>query len=174
MEQNNYDKILNVFFDNPTEKFYIREIARITRLNPNTILNITKKLEKEGLIKRKKKKHVVELSADFEDESFKKLKKVSNLKRIYGSGVIDFLNDKFSPEAIVVMGSYSLGNDIENSDIDIVVISKKDYENISLNKFEKILSREIHLIITDYNKMSNEFYINLINGIVLSGYINKK
>jgi len=171
--KDNYQEVLNVFFDNPSSKFYIREIARLTRLNPNTVINISDKLIKEGLIKKEKKKHVVELFAEV-DEKFKILKRVNNLGRIYDSGLIEFLDEKFSSEAISVIGSYSRGEDIEESDMDIVIISKKEYENLDLSKFEKILNRKIHLIVCNYKKISNEFYINLINGIVLKGYLNKK
>jgi len=169
----NYEKILNVFFDNPTNKFYIREIARITELNPNTVLNITNELIKEDLIKRDKKKHIVEVSANV-NERFKGLKRIENFSKVYESGLFEFLNKEFSPEAISIIGSYSRGEDVKSSDIDIVVISKKEYKNIDLKKFEKLLGKKIHLIVTDYNKMSDEFYINLINGIILSGYITKK
>lgn len=171
--ESNYEKVLNIFFDSPTGKFYIREIARVTKLNPNTILNVTKKLEREKLIKKEKKKHIVELSANFNDK-FKQLKRISNFSKILDSGLVDFLNKKFSPEAISVIGSYSRGEDIKESDIDVVVISKRDYESVDLKKFGNILNRNVHIIITYYNKMSNEFYINLINGIVLYGYITKK
>jgi predicted nucleotidyltransferase len=173
MKQGNYDKILNVFFDNPNGKFYIREIARITKLNPNTILNITNELEKEGVVKREKKKHIVELSAVLDDK-FKTLKKIDNLKKVYDSGIIDFLKGEFSPGAIVIIGSYSIGEDVMDSDVDIVILTKKDYKDVDLTGFEEKLNRKIHLIITDYNKISEEFYINLINGIVLYGAINKK
>ena len=47
-------------------------------------------------------------------------------------------------------------------------------KQIDLSKFEKVLSRKIHLIVTNYNSISKEFYINLINGIILHGYLDKK
>jgi len=169
----NEEKILGVFFDNPSGKFYVREIARITKLNPNTVLNITEKLIKQDLLKKEKKKHIVEFSAILE-EKFKKLKKINNLKKIYDSGVIEHLTEKFSPEAIVLIGSYSIGEDIKDKNIDIVIISKKDYNSMNLKKFEDKLNKSIHPIVVDYNKISDEFYINLINGIVLYGAINKK
>jgi predicted nucleotidyltransferase len=171
--KDNYDRILDVFLDDPTDKFYIREIARMTGLNPNTVLNITEVLLKENLIKKEKKKHVVELRANV-NEKFKRLKSISNFSRVSICGIIEFLNKEFSSESISIIGSYSRGEDVKNSDIDLVVISKKDYSNVDLKKFEKILNKKIHLIVTYYNKMSDEFYINLINGHILSGYIIKK
>ncbi len=91
IKKSKYEKVLDVFFNAPTHRYYIREIARITGLNPNTILNISNSLEKEKLIKREKKKHIVELSANIENKEFKELKRISNLKKIYESGLIDLL-----------------------------------------------------------------------------------
>lgn len=172
MGQGNYYNMVSIFFDNPTKNFHIREISRISGLNPNTVINLSGALLKKGLIKREKKKHIVELSANL-NENFKEKKRIFNFQRIYDSGIVDFLKEKFDAEAISIIGSYSRGEDIEESDIDIVVISKKEYESLNLSKFERILNRKIHLIVSDYRKMSNEFYINLVNGIILYGYLSK-
>ena len=168
----NKEKVLKVFFDNPTGKFHIREIARKTCLNPNTILNILDSLIKCKLLKREKKKHLVEVSALI-NQDFQRLKRVSNLQFLYDSGLVDFMVERLIPESVSVIGSYSWGEDVENSDVDIVVISKKK-EMLDLTNFEKKIGRKIHLIIADYETISEEFYINLINGVVLYGYLNKK
>ncbi len=167
------EKVLRVFFDNPTERFHIREIARKTKLNPNTVLNILGILVRANLLQREKKLNVVEVFVT-RTKKFIELKRIDNIKRIYESGVLDFLKTEFSPESISVIGSYSRGEDIGDSDVDFVLITKKDYKNLDLNKFEKELNKKIHLIVVDYNKISEEFYINLINGVILQGYLNKK
>lgn len=165
-------RVSKVLFENPTRKFYIRELARLTNLNPNTILNITRKLQLQNLIKINKKQHIKEIVSDIENPDFTKLKRIFNLFSIVNSGLVDFLIKEYSPKAISLIGSYSKGEDIEKSDIDLVVISNRE-KAIDLSKFEKVLSRKIQLIVTGYKKMSEEFYINLIKGIVLYGYINK-
>lgn len=171
---NNEEILLKQIFEKPTYKFHIRELAKITSLNPNTIINISKKLVKDGILLKEKKRHVTEIFFNFDNPNAIIKKKIFNLKQIYNSGVLDIIIEKFSPEAIIIMGSYPRGEDIEDSDIDIVAISKKDYQAINLEKFERILGRKIHLIITNYKDMSEEFYINLINGIVVYGAITKK
>ena len=88
-------KVLRLFFDNPTRKFHIREIARVTELNPNTILTIIENLSKRGLLIREKKKHIVEVSANV-SYFFKELKKIDNLKRIYESKIVNFLEKEKS------------------------------------------------------------------------------
>jgi len=172
-KMNNEQKVLKILFENPTTKFHLRELARILRLNPNTIINITKILEKDKLILKEKKKYITDIYADIENKKFTIKKKLFNLGQIYESGIINFLIEKYKPEAISLIGSYATGEDIEKSDIDIVIITKIK-EDSDMARYEKILNRKIHLITTDYKQMSDEFYINLINGILLYGYINKK
>lgn len=174
MYDTNEQKILEVIFNNPTTKFHLLELARITKLHPNTVITVLDKLEKNGLIEQEKKKHLKEIFGNKDSPEFNIEKRISNLKRLYKSKLIGLLKEKFNPESISVIGSYSRGEDIEDSDIDIVIISKKEYSKIDLKSQEESLGRKIHLIITDYKHMSDEFYINFINGIVLYGAVNKK
>mgnify|MGYP001570323007 FL=1 len=169
----NEQKILKEFFENPTRKFHILELARITSLHPNTVLTSLNSLTKEKLVKQEKKTHIKEAYANPENKEFVLKKRLFNLEQVYNSKIIEFLIKLYAPEAISIIGSYSQGEDIEKSDIDLVIITKKK-EDANLEKFEKVLKRKIHLITTDYKEMSNEFYINLINGILLYGYLEKK
>ena len=170
---NNEEILLKQIFTKPTYKFHIRELAKATKLNPNTIINISEKLIKESILVKEKKKHITEIFFNFENKDAVIKKRIFNLSQIYKSGLVDFLAKECSPKAISIIGSYSKGEDIEKSDIDIVVVSEKE-KSINMERFEKLLSRKIHLIITNYKKMSEEFYINLINGMILYGYIDKK
>jgi predicted nucleotidyltransferase len=172
LSETNEQKILNVFFSYPTDKFHLRELARRTKLHPNTVSNVIKSLTKEKILKIDKKEFIVEISVNRTDK-FKQLKKLHNLKSLYNSGLLEKIKETLHPEGISILGSYSTGEDLEESDLDLVIISNEK-ENISLEKYEKILNRKIHLIVVDYNSLSDEFYTNLINGIVLDGFIRKK
>ena len=169
LEQTNELKLLRIFFNSPSKKFHIRELARITKLNPNTVSSSIKELVKEGVLKKEAKTHIVEVSAHY-NEKFKRLKRLDNIQKIYDSQIIEEIIKNQEPEAIMLMGSYSFGEDMESGDIDLVVISKKNY-SFSLEKFEKLLNRKIHLIYTNYSEMSKEFYTNLINGVILYGFM---
>lgn len=171
MLNNNYFKILKELFDKPTYSFHVRELARITKLNPNTIINITEKMKKEKLINKVNKKHLVEISLNLENKKTIEKKRVYNLQRIYDCGVIDFLIKNYSPKFISLIGTYSKGEDLEESDIDIVIDSNNK-KNIDLLKFERILKRKIHLLLLP-EKVSDEFFNSFINGIVLYGAIRK-
>ncbi|MFH0978592.1 MAG: nucleotidyltransferase domain-containing protein [Candidatus Woesearchaeota archaeon] len=171
---NNEASVLRLLFENPTRKFYIRELARLLKLNPNTVINITKRLEKQNLIKREKKRHVTEILSNIENKVYIEKKRVFNLARLYESGIVSFLEENFSPKAVVVIGSYSRGEDIERSDVDIVVITNKKEKDLDLSRFEKFLSRKMHVLCGNIDVFSDEFYTNVINGIILSGYLEQK
>jgi len=167
----NKEKILREIFENPTYKFHIRELARKTNLNPNTIISITNQLANEKLIAKKRNKNLVEISAKIEGINFIRAKRVFNLSQLYGSGLTDFLMGFYNqPEAIVVLGSYSRGEDIEKSDIDIAVITTKK-EMPKTEKYERLLKRKLHILALRYGEISKEFYKNMVNGIVLYGYL---
>ena len=169
--RNNEERVLKELFSKPTYRFHIRELARATKLNPNTIINLTNQLEKEGIIKKQKKKHLVEISLNFKEPKTIQKKKFFNLSQIQNSGLIEFLIKEYSPKSITLVGSYSRGEDNEQSDIDLVVnTSIKEIKDLA--KFEKILERKIHLLLLP-KKISDEFFNNLINGIVLYGAIKK-
>ena len=74
------------------------------------------------------------------------------------------------PEAIILYGSHVRGESIEGSDIDLFIIGK--YKDINLELYEDKLGKRIHLMY-DQNaeKIPSELKNNLINGIILKGYL---
>lgn len=168
---NNTPKIEKEIFENPTYKFHIRELARKTRLNPNTVITIVGRLNREGIVKRRRIKNITEVYANTDNKNFLRKKRLFNIGQLYSSGLVDFLISHFNnPEAIVSIGSYSRGEDIEKSDIDIVVITNKS-SVANIEKYEKILKRGIHLLVMTYKDISKEFYQNTINGVILHGFL---
>ena len=165
----NETKILKEMFNSPTYSFHLRELSRNVELNPNTVSSIIAGLERGGVVEVKMKKHLKEIKLNFENEKVVFMKRIFNLSMIYDSGLLDYLVKNFSSKSIVVLGSYSRGEDIEKSDIDIVV-DTNNKKQVDLGKFEKKLGRKIHLLFYD-KKMSSEFFNNLINGVVLYGVI---
>jgi predicted nucleotidyltransferase len=99
------------------------------------------------------------------------LKRADNLKHIYASGLSDFLEKEFAGATIILFGSYSRGEDIINSDIDIAIIERKD-KVIDLAAYEKILDRKINLnFYESLKKVHKHLKDNLCNGIIIAGGI---
>ena len=53
---NNKEKLLEILFEEPSKQFHIRLLARLAKINPNTVINISNLLLKEGLISKYKDK----------------------------------------------------------------------------------------------------------------------
>ncbi len=167
-EYNTY-RILQLFFDQPTKHFQLREIARLINLGMPSVINHVKKLEKEGFVK-KEKNGVYDSYISSGGALFKTYKRNDILLRVHQSGLIECLEDALMPDAIVLFGSCSRGEDIETSDIDLFLVAKE--KDIELKKFENKLKRKISLHFEqNASKVPKELLNNIINGTVLFGYL---
>ena len=85
--------------------------------------------------------------------------------------IVNFLENNFPGCTIILFGSFSRGDDIFDSDIDIAIIGIKEKE-IPLEKFEKILERAINLnFYRNTREIHKHLRENIFNGIVLRGGI---
>lgn len=170
LQKYNRYKLLKVFLDSPTESFRLRELSRISKISPPSVMNYLKEFEKEGLIRKYEKKEIPFYQAIRDNDKFALYKKISIIYELDESGLLDFLWEKLSPDAIILYGSYAKGESTEDSDIDLFIIGKEKYAD--LGEFEKKLGKGIHLIFEeDLRKISKELKNNLVNGVVLKGYL---
>jgi len=165
-------KIKEYFFVNPSSRMRLREIERSLKIPLPSVIRYCKELKNEGILTTIKIGNVVFYTAAKTNENFLLEKKLYNIKSIYSSGLINFLKTELSNPPIVVFGSYSKGEDMENSDIDLYIetLSKKE---LSLEKFEKILKRKIQVFRHErLNEIKNSNLANnIINGVILNNYI---
>ena len=159
------DKVREVIFDYPDKRFHVRGIARLTGFSAPAVSNALDKLEKRGLIEIKKG-FLHEITAT-KSEKFAAEKKISNLKKIYDSGLVDYLKEEMPLTTMILFGSYSRGQDSEKSDIDIAILEKE--QKLNTKRYSEKLKREIHLEFVNMRKISKELKNNILNGIVLSG-----
>ena len=90
---------------------------------------------------------------------------------LYGSGVIDYINKKLSYPVIILFGSFSKGEDVEQSDIDLFIGSPE--KSIDLSGFEKKVGKKFQVFLEDdLLKIKNRHLINgILNGLVLEGFL---
>ena len=175
LQKDNRYRILRIFFDDPSPKgigFQLREISRKVSIAPPSVKNYLTELKKEGLIAKVKYRiHGYPVYyANRDNDSFKFLKKLDTIMKIKESGLLEYLSETCMPDAIILFGSSASGEDLKDSDIDLFVASKD--EKISLDKFEKYLNRKISILFSDsFGKLSKELKNNIINGIILKGYL---
>lgn len=150
-----------------------RGIARLLGVSPTAVSKSLPALEKEGLARIEKSRTMNLILVELSRESPKAidLKRTENLRLVYESGLADFLDKKFPGCAVILFGSYSLGEDTEKSDIDIAVIGSKRKE-VDLAKFEKLLERNINMqFYEDMKRIDKNLKSNILNGITLSGVV---
>jgi predicted nucleotidyltransferase len=150
-----------------------RAIAKSLKVSPTAISKSLMSLKKYNIIEINKEENInltnIELNRN--NEKVIELKRTENLKMIYESGLSNFLEEKFPGCAIILFGSYSFGEDSIESDIDIAIINGKE-KTLELNKFEKLLEREIRInYYKDIKSIHKNLRSNILNGIVLSGRI---
>ena len=137
-----------------------------------SVINYSKELEKEGMLTTIKTGNVVFYTADKLNPNFLLEKKLFNIKSLYQSGLINFLKIELSNPSIIVFGSYSKGEDTEDSDIDLFIESPSRKE-INLNEFENKLKRHIQMF--RHNKITEiknkDLINNIINGVLLNGFV---
>ena len=164
-------KIMEYFFDNPTARLRLRNIERELSLPFPSVVRYCKELKEENILT------VVEISGvkfytSTRQEEFLLHKKLYNIRRLHETGLIDYLKKKLSNPPIILFGSYSKGEDLENSDIDIY-IETPSTKKIPLDMFAKQLKREIQIIqhksIKDISnpRLAN----NIVNGITINSFV---
>ncbi len=164
--------ILELFLKNPDKDYHIRELAYKLKLSPTTATKYLEILTKKGLLSKKKERSHIIYEAFTQNSNFKLAKLTYNLEQLQKTKLTRTLEEFYNhPEAIILFGSYSKGEDSQKSDIDIAVITaKKDFPK--LQSFETRLGRQIQIFPTTSEKIrKNQHLTNkLINGIVLLGF----
>ena len=165
-------RILRFFLDNPTREIHLRSLSRILKISPTWISTLLPKFKDLLSVHKDTERTMVLIKANRDSLAFKRLKQSQNLYKLSESGIIDLLIEKYhKPEAMVLFGSYAKGEDIEQSDIDLAVITSRS-ENIVLTHFEKKLKRKIKIIELKKELIESEFKNTLANGVVLYGYLD--
>ncbi|MBS3055799.1 MAG: nucleotidyltransferase domain-containing protein [Candidatus Aenigmarchaeota archaeon] len=171
LKKSNIENVLDFFFRNPTIKLSIRDISRRTGLSVPTVASIVKKLITKDLLLNEKIGPSLMIYANLESEEFRDLKKLYNLYSLID--LKKFLVRQYNhPKVIFVYGSYAKGEDLENSDIDIAIISKLKKE-IDTKKFETVLERKIHIMYFDsWKSVHKNLRLNILNGIKIYGVVD--
>tara|TARA_Y100000031_G_C8043439_1_gene302779 strand:- start:113 stop:646 length:534 start_codon:yes stop_codon:yes gene_type:complete len=165
-------KIKHYFFDNPTKQLRVRHIEKEVKVPLPSAIRYAKELKDEKFLKTSEIAKIITYSADRNSKEFIFEKKLYNIKKLYDYGLIQFINDELSNPAIILFGSYFRGEDVEISDVDLYIetLSKK---KLNLDKFEKILKRDIQIFQhkSIKNIKNKELVNNILNGVTLNGFV---
>lgn len=168
--KNNTYRILELFIEFPTKDFSVRGLARELKLSHATILNYISDLQKLGFIKKKEATLYPTYFASTESQKYKFYKKNWLIFKLVETGLLEYIQKEALPSSIILFGSGAKAAFTENSDIDIFVEASEI--KLDLAKYDKKLNRKINLLFEpNINNLSKELRNNIINGIILYGFI---
>ncbi len=167
------DKILELFFENPTNEFQIRGIAKLLKIPKSSVDYRIRQLLKEKIVLKKKTGVFPSYSANQAGENFLFKKRQHVLQNIMDSGLLEYLEEQLNPRCIILFGSFAKAEYDRNSDIDIFVQAKEKI--LDMGRFEKKLKHTVNILFEpSLDKLSPELLNNIINGIKLNGFIKIK
>lgn len=124
-------RLLELFFSNPTSKFYLREIQRLLDKPVGSIQRHLTQLEHEGVFTTKREGPLKYFSLNQDYPYFSELKSIvlreirlkeleKNLKKI-----VRKLKKNYKPQKLILFGSLAKGRVSPESDIDLLIVKEK-------------------------------------------------
>lgn len=166
--------ILKFLMINAGKTFTARHLSISLEVSQPAISKALPGLEKKGfvLVDKNMETKRFSIQLNLQNSRVIQLKRAENLKQIYVSGLQNYLIESFPGSLIVLFGSFSFGEDLFNSDIDIAVIGNSN-KKINTSKYEKMLGKKVIInFYTDLDAIDSNLKSNICNGIVLAGRIS--
>lgn len=180
LQKYNRWRVLEVFFDDPNPRgagFQLREISRKANLAPTSVKIYLDELSGNGRwgypLVNKANHRIYGYPvywANRASELFRFFKKIDMIISIQESGLLNYLSEKCMPDVIVLFGSASRGEDLKDSDVDLYLQCRE--RQLELQTYEVEIKRKIRILFdAKFNKLSGELRNNILNGIILKGYL---
>tara|TARA_Y100000034_G_scaffold101786_1_gene126296 strand:- start:510 stop:1079 length:570 start_codon:yes stop_codon:yes gene_type:complete len=168
-------KVAELIFNEPNKEFHLRGISSLAGISTTAAASTIDELKEYKIICVEKTAITSKIKADQESESYRFYKKIFNIYRLERYNIINTIKDAYRAKTIILFGSFARGEDIERSDIDILILTNNK-EKPDIKRFlsicEKKLNRNINLtVLKSLEKSASEFKNNIANGIILHGYL---
>ena len=151
----NVQKVMNFLSLHQEKPCYEREIAKGAKISYGSANSILRKLHKKGLLQRTTQGKMCYYSVDMDNVYVKEFKILVNILTL--EPIVEKLKSHSSK--VVLYGSWSVGTDTEQSDIDLFVVSSEegDVKKI-ITKFsetEKVANKKIQVIVYELADLIN-------------------
>lgn len=164
----NYNKILSFLADNPSGEYTEREVKEATGVSRAGVNIALKELAEDGLIVSQKRGRMSFYSVSLENSLIRQIKVLISLIKIDPL----VLSLKETSDKIILFGSSATGTNIEESDIDLFVLTNDPKEAlVKVQEFK--LAEKIQLVAKkpiDYitlQKKDPVFYEEVSRGLIL-------
>lgn len=173
-------KILSLFITNPKNRFYLREIIKLTRAPHRAVQRELKKLESTGLLQKNVEGNRVYFQINSKHFIFPELKNLVFKTVGFGDALKSSLQKEEEIEAAFIYGSYAENKETAKSDIDLFVIGKISGKKLQglIKKTVKTYGRPINPVIyssAEFKAKINSHFINSVlrkPKIMLLGNLN--
>ena len=138
--------LLTLFFTNPSQKYYLRELQRILGYSAGSIRRELSKFQKDTLFNTQKVGNLLYYSLNIKHPLFKELKSIVSKTVGIEARLRKTLSSIKKIKIAFVYGSFAAKREKGISDIDLMIIGEPDisYLNEKITKLEKKLIREIN------------------------------
>jgi len=173
-------KIMNWFFSCPEKEVTLNELCKLSKVSKSNVSKTLNKLIVKGLVLKTPRANLWRLRANTSSVSFQRKKIAWNLNLVSETGIVELVRQKYPQTRVITLfGSYRKGDDISTSDIDIAVIAPniKETEISTIAHIQKLGHRtnvSVNLHLCSYKTVDINLFSNIVNGIVLSGFLEAK
>ncbi|MFH0798180.1 MAG: nucleotidyltransferase domain-containing protein [Candidatus Woesearchaeota archaeon] len=162
--------VLEFFLDDPMKEHYVREVVREAKVSLGSANKILKMLTDQGLLTQESKGRMLIYRLNLKEPAVRQFKILVNILAL--KDLVDKV--KNYSNKIVLFGSCSQGNDVKESDIDLMVITQeKEPARRAISKFNQTSQRKIAPITVSINeyvllkKEDKPLYENIERGVTL-------
>lgn len=161
--------ILEFLAERPLKSFYEKELSKYCKVSTGAVNAYMKVLKSYNLVKYEKKGKSTLYRINMENFVAREIKSLFTLLKLQE------LVYELKPlsKKIIVFGSCATGTDVEESDIDLFILSSEDKKKLlgMFSKFEKKIGKKVSPIIVNPSElnglMGQPIYKNIIKGKVL-------
>lgn len=170
----NHLKILGLFTKGFNHEFYIREVAKETKLSPRTAQLILENLEEKGILESKVRGKIKLYKLNKNNISLEYIKlteKYKNIKFIENNHYVSSILEKVKQniEGIGILFGSQIQNAKKESDIDILVIGSYNIKEIM--QISKTYKKEIDVKCYKPERFSEIYEKDFLIGEVLDNHI---
>ena len=175
-----YNHLQHWFFAYPSREIGLNDLSKELGVSKTTAKEIVLGLVDDEFLNRELLGRLWRISCN-QNHPFNHTRKIPyHLMLIYESSILQEIHHMIpNPRSITLFGSYRKGDDNEKSDIDIAVevVGNEDVRIVKLGVIPQLGYREnvaVNLYIFSRNKVDLNLFANIVNGIVLEGFLEAR
>ena len=142
----NVNTILQVFLPEYSRKIHVREIARLTGINRQTVSEILKSMENERLVDSeivgRQKLYFLNFRNMLTKLRINNTENTIRMNMCKNRTISILMKSLDISSPVVLFGSYAKGTERKDSDIDLLILSNKKYNP---ERFEKETGKKTHI-----------------------------